>query len=561
MEKSTSEKVKDVIFWLYAGMRIDKELVIDIWNNQKDLTNQEKEYLSKYWSKIIVSAYELNEKLENASKCVAQGKLPNKGDLKYLLHYKTSLDSKSLNQLEQTIIPKIKLINEQILNICIDIRKDIIFNNVLPNAQDWEKVKNSFDYLSEDLQEEYESWNEIINNLVNELNIKFNNVKNEVYKGKAPDKDIYEELIRNKEFLNMDDRIQLENLSQQAKALIVRKENPFRNLPGIKQIYDFIEKRKKKSNDIVKAEKQTNNEENSFKRQYSQEEFKSNSQDDKETIVVSDLHGDKGKWDILRNMLKSNPTTNLIILGDAMDRGAYGPEILMEIKEYSDKGRVVYLPGNHDEFAYNYMEHKKQNDQIYSEAYKNLKYNGGKETIRKLDNFDYIVQQQLANGRIEKRITLQELTDWLGSQPIQAITCENKQRYLLAHAMFDKELYCTNSVFCLKDALRLKEKTNRTPNEENIFKKFQNVMWYRREKQNDDSLENSVPIGAKLIIGHTATKSGEVEKRTSNNDKSIIYCVDTHNKGLRGFNLTASKELSAEDIAIREYHGSNGKFR
>ena len=39
-----------------------------------------------------------------------------------------------------------------------------------------------------------------------------------------------------------------------------------------------------------------------------------------------------------------------------MDRGEFGPEILLQIKELSDKGVVQYLPGNHDIFAYNYVK-------------------------------------------------------------------------------------------------------------------------------------------------------------------------------------------------------------
>lgn len=61
----------------------------------------------------------------------------------------------------------------------------------------------------------------------------------------------------------------------------------------------------------------------------------------------------------------------------------------MEIKELSDKGRVEYLPGNHDIFAYNYVRSKANKDEsIYKEAKWNLEHNGGLTTMEKLDNFE-----------------------------------------------------------------------------------------------------------------------------------------------------------------------------
>lgn len=36
-----------------------------------------------------------------------------------------------------------------------------------------------------------------------------------------------------------------------------------------------------------------------------------------------------------------------------MDRGKYGLQILLQIKELCDKGRAEYIPGNHDIYAYN----------------------------------------------------------------------------------------------------------------------------------------------------------------------------------------------------------------
>ena len=57
-------------------------------------------------------------------------------------------------------------------------------------------------------------------------------------------------------------------------------------------------------------------------------------------IVISDLHGDFEHWSKIRFELNKNPNLKVTILGDAMDRGEFGPEILLQIKELSDKGVV-----------------------------------------------------------------------------------------------------------------------------------------------------------------------------------------------------------------------------
>ena len=64
------------------------------------------------------------------------------------------------------------------------------------------------------------------------------------------------------------------------------------------------------------------------------------------------------RWEFVKQMMKQNPNLNVIILGDAMDRGSYGVEMLLQIKELSDVGRVRYVPGNHDEFAYDFLRGK-----------------------------------------------------------------------------------------------------------------------------------------------------------------------------------------------------------
>lgn len=50
-----------------------------------------------------------------------------------------------------------------------------------------------------------------------------------------------------------------------------------------------------------------------------------------ETIVISDIHGNMEKWNCITKTLKDKPSIKLIIEGDAMDRGKYGLQILLQI--------------------------------------------------------------------------------------------------------------------------------------------------------------------------------------------------------------------------------------
>lgn len=138
-----------------------------------------------------------------------------------------------------------------------------------------------------------------------------------------------------------------------------------------------------------------------------------------------------------------------------MDRGDDGIEMLLEIKEFSDQGRVQYIPGNHDIFTYNYVMCKDRDPNIYDIAKRSLEINKGKVTIEKLENFGQVVQEELALKHISKPITLQELITWLGEQPIQTVVHENQKNYALAHAMFDTKLYNMDRNFNLEKALNM----------------------------------------------------------------------------------------------------------
>ena len=63
--------------------------------------------------------------------------------------------------------------------------------------------------------------------------------------------------------------------------------------------------------------------------------------------ATADLHGNYILWEQIKAFLKEDDT--LIFLGDAIDRGDRGFEILMEML---DDPRVAYLKGNHEDMMY-----------------------------------------------------------------------------------------------------------------------------------------------------------------------------------------------------------------
>ena len=200
-----------------------------------------------------------------------------------------------------------------------------------------------------------------------------------------------------------------------------------------------------------------------------------------ETIVIGDLHGDMQKWLYVKNALRKNPKLKLIMLGDAMDRGKYGLEILLQIKELCENGRAVYLPGNHDAFAYNYLKTKGTKFEDYEASQRakaNWEGNGGAVTMQSFEHFDQIQQSEIRRGNLRRNISKEELIDWLGSCPIQMKTRNNKYNYALAHAMFDEKLYNEDPQYNLRKAL-VSELAGR--NDENL-KRFYNCMWYRERR-------------------------------------------------------------------------------
>ncbi len=272
-----------------------------------------------------------------------------------------------------------------------------------------------------------------------------------------------------------------------------------------------------------------------------------------EIVVVSDLHGNLQKWEMIKETLIKNPKRRLIIEGDAMDRGQFGVEILLQIKELSDKGIVEYLPGNHDVFAYNYLATKGsqfENTDTHIYAKETWTANGGKITSANFEdnNYNTIMENELRNGRINHRISRDELIEWLGNCPIQKKVQQKGITYALSHAMFDEELYKQRPDFNLRKALELELDGK----EEDIgtLNKFNNCMWYRENDSDTHYSAISWPEGNIVVVGHTRQKEANVQYLGNDSRKPMIY-LDCGNGKLQGFNLSTGCHEPIEENAIK----------
>jgi len=270
----------------------------------------------------------------------------------------------------------------------------------------------------------------------------------------------------------------------------------------------------------------------------------------RQLVVISDLHGNINKWNYVKKALKENPNMKIIIEGDAMDRGSYGLQILLQIKELCSKGRAEYIPGNHDSFAYYALRAegtKYENERIVKNSKKTWEMNGGEASLNSFENFDNIVAEELQKGNIKDRTTKEELVSWLGKRPIQKVVYEGDKKYALGHAIFDESLYMKDPEFNLEKALMLglqgKENSE-------IYKKYQNIMWYRENDDKTHYTEVTYPKGYVMVVGHTKQKNANLQYLGNDKNKPIIY-LDCGKGELQGLDLISGKQIQIEPERTR----------
>lgn len=270
-----------------------------------------------------------------------------------------------------------------------------------------------------------------------------------------------------------------------------------------------------------------------------------------EIIAISDIHGNMEKWNCVRKLLRDKPNVKLIIEGDAMDRGQFGLQILLQIKELCDAGIAEYIPGNHDVFAYNTLAtqgSKFEDTDFIIRAKSMWERNGGSSTIKSFENFNNIVNAELQKGTIKKPISKNEMISWLGNCPVQKIVNENGIRYALGHAVFDNELYKFDPKFNMNKALIMELKDSNLDKE--VLNRFNTCMWYRESDPHTHFCDVSFPKGSVVVAGHTRQTKANIQNLEGDANKPIVY-IDCGKGKLQGFNLTKSRHEDLEEQQTR----------
>lgn len=106
--------------------------------------------------------------------------------------------------------------------------------------------------------------------------------------------------------------------------------------------------------------------------------------------LISDIHGELKFFNKLLNKIHFSPDKDeMIIMGDILDRGRYGIECLDFIKPYLKDKSMTLLLGNHEMFAYMYLEGElDENTWI---AF------GGEHTLNAIKKMDAENNRQLCN--------------------------------------------------------------------------------------------------------------------------------------------------------------------
>lgn len=200
------------------------------------------------------------------------------------------------------------------------------------------------------------------------------------------------------------------------------------------------------------------------------------------TYVMSDIHG-KGKWfNSILNQIQLRDCDKLYILGDIIDRGEDGIQLLEYIKK---KGNIELLLGNHELLMLDAME-------LYQSGGYSLRgvsqaeewllwgYNGGLSTFKGLQSY---TQSGIDN-----------LIDYIKNLKISKVDLEvNNKKYYIIHGFPEVHI---------DDASTYNNTVKRY-----VYK----AVWDRLDSV-DLSSYNWLPEDTTIIIGHTPTKHLGSEK-------------------------------------------------
>lgn len=183
--------------------------------------------------------------------------------------------------------------------------------------------------------------------------------------------------------------------------------------------------------------------------------------------VMSDIHGNKDRFDNVMEQIDLKAEDTLYILGDVIDRYPYGIRLLRQIMKASN---IKMLLGNHE-----YM----MLEALYHPATTDDKFIAAAEKQWRLDIW-YDNNGEITHNSLKrlKKETRQEILEFLDSLPLNIPLEVNGQKYLLIHGRVAKNFDRLRSSF----------------NDEVSY-----AVWGR------DTERESIPDDTIVIFGHTPT--------------------------------------------------------
>jgi len=146
--------------------------------------------------------------------------------------------------------------------------------------------------------------------------------------------------------------------------------------------------------------------------------------------VMSDIHGCYNKYQKMLKRIALQKEDTLYILGDVVDRGVGGMQVLLDIAK---RENVILLRGNHDYQAYLLLSHLSLLDgeecpKALLDAYQMWLSDGGRQTLA----------EYLPLSTEEQESVLAVLANAILSKEIRV----NEETFLLAHTVPEVDVIC-----------------------------------------------------------------------------------------------------------------------
>lgn len=152
------------------------------------------------------------------------------------------------------------------------------------------------------------------------------------------------------------------------------------------------------------------------------------------TYVMSDIHGHKLEFDEMLDKIGFSGDDELWILGDIIDKGNEGGEMLRwAVDDAPDN--VHFLLGNHEDMAYTALKVTGGKRYIWGDM--PWSYNGGRDTLYQLEKtFDEDI-----DGTETTKWINEKMLPWIESLPTYKYLEVNGRPFMLVHAGFDPNMF------------------------------------------------------------------------------------------------------------------------